>query len=247
MKMKNFTLFSIILSSFILSSSVISCNRETDPGVLEKVALLEAELRSRDEELETLRGEAASAKSVPLAASMAPDVDNAKSGYLACIEKVKVGLLLALPSAKFERTSVFPVEAPDTANPIFSRVAFRVIAADGRSGEIGVKLSANAAGQWQEPDLEEAVTTFKTKAIASQSSPAITQTAPSNNLPQIQPSTLPKDVMGANRTVEVGWGDKQTSTSPPTIAPVPPTSPATPAIPPKVMPTNRDVIIDFDN
>ncbi len=223
-------LFHRIPAAVLAAGVLASCSPREDPGITEKIALLEAELRNRDEQLAAMQEESSSKDSSESTAGD-PDVDTAKSSYLE-----------ELPGARFDRTSVFPVEGPDPSKPIVSKVAFRILAQDGRSGEILVPLSANPAGEWQQPPTGEIVASFKAK----QSVPQVATQAPA---PQQQepPKSKPTDVMGANRTVEIQWGDK--AVAPPVqqpASPQPPAQPPAPAVPKKVMPTSRDVIIDFE-
>jgi hypothetical protein len=228
----------------------VSCDRLGDPGIKEKVALLEAELRDRDAQLTLMQEETAS-KPAAEPANAGPDLQAASGAYLGFVDELRKQLAAALPGAKFERTSVFPVVGPDPLKPITSSVAFRVVRQDGKSGEISVPLFADAAGKWLEPEadqISEITAKFKAK-------PANTPAAATSN-PAAQPAAgtakpKPTDVMGANRTVEVDWGDApplpQGTTAAPAPKPeTPPAAPPAPVVPKKVMPTSRDVIIDFD-
>lgn len=231
-----------------------SCDRLGDPGIREKVVLLEAELRSRDAQLSQMQEESATKAATDTPAestSTGPDLQAASGAYLGFVDELRKQLAAALPGAKFERTSVFPVVGPDPLKPITSIVAFRVVRQDGKSGEISIPLFADAVGKWLEPEatqISEITAKFKAK-------PASTPAAATSN-PAAQPAAgsakpKPTDVMGANRTVEVDWGDAppppQGTTAGPAPKPeTPPAAPPAPVVPKKVMPTSRDVIIDFD-
>ena len=231
----------------------VSCDRPGDPGIKEKVALLEAELRSRDAQLALMQAEIAT-KPAAEPASAGPDLQAASGAYLGFVGELRKQLAAALPGAKFERTSVFPVVGPDPLKPITSSVAFRVVRQDGKSGEISIPLSADASGKWLEPEasqISEITANFKAKPA---STPPV---AP--GIPAAQPAagpakTKPADVLGANRTVEVNWGDASPPPQGTTAGPAPkpetpppsPPAPSAPVVPKKVMPTSRDVIIDFD-
>lgn len=239
---------------------LVSCDRSRDPGLVEKLALLEAELRDRDDQLTRMREVAAENASSSSAESQssAPDVDAARGSYLAFVETVRGKLSEAMPEVKLDRTSVFPVEGPDPSKPIFSKVAFRIVGKDGRAGEIVVPVFADTSGSWQDPEVDEAVAAFKTK-LATPPPVAARETAPPA-APQAEPQRpKPNDVMGANRTFEVQWGDEpkrqggqggqaQPAPQPPPQQQqqAPPQQPQQPAVPKKVMPTSRDVIIDFE-
>ncbi len=233
---------------FVAALAVVfpaSCNHREDPGMAEKIALLEAELRSRDEQLAAMEEESKSAAdSSAESTSGAPDLEAAKGAYLAFVESLRAKLAGELPGAKFDRTSVFPVEGPDPSKPILSRVAFRITGADGRSGEMLVPLFADPAGDWQEPETTQIVADIKAKLAAPSQPPA------SAAKPAEPTRSQPTDVMGASRTVEVDWNDGNSQPGRPAAqAPAPPpapAAPAAPAVPKKVMPTSRDVIIDFD-
>lgn len=247
----------VLFSSFIVSAMVAgllpSCDRSDDPGLVEKVSLLEAELRNRDQQIAALEegSKSAGGSSSGEATASAPDLDAARAAYLGFVETLKGKLAEVMPDAKFDRTSVFPVEGPDPSAPIFSRVAFRIITKDGRSGEMVVPLSASPSGTWNEPATKEIAASFKSKLAAP---PVAAATAPTSQAAP-PPRSQPTDVMGASRTVEVQWGDKpsqagRNSASPPTPQPTPalaqPAPQSSPSVPKKVMPTSRDVIIDFE-
>lgn len=221
-----------------------SCTRPEDPGIKEKIALLEAELRDRDEQLATLN-ELDGSGSPPVSepAASAPDLEKAKSGYLAFVEELRLKLAQALPTAKFDRTSIFPVEGPDPSKPIISRVAFRIVGGDGRSGEMVVPLFAGPAGDWQEPETDEIVANLKANSAA----PPVVASTPAP--PPAPPASVrPLSGPDADRTVKIEWNDgPKRSPQRPAPAPTPqPPQPQSPALPKKVMPTSRDVIIDFE-
>lgn len=242
------------LLHWVLSGSAAcglsSCDRGPDPGLVEKIALLEAELRTSDQRVKEIQSEAKQAAAEPAENnSAAPDLDAARNAYLGFVEKVKSQVAGKLPDGgKIERTSVFPVEGPDPALPIHSRVAFQV-SVKGRSGEIVVPISADPSGQWQEPDTSAILAKVKTQAASQPPS------APATN-PPVQPqapqhAATPNDVMGANRTQHVSWGDEPPAKPAPaprqeTPAPAPAPQPETRPGVQKPMPSNRDVIIKFD-
>jgi hypothetical protein len=238
----------VLLAVALASGFLSSCTRPEDPGIKEKIALLEAELRDRDEQLAT-RQEEANSQTAPAAepAASMPDLDKAKGGYLAFVEELRQKLARALPAAKFDRTSVFPVEGPDPSKPIISRVAFRIASADGRSGEMVVPLFADPAGRWQEPQTAEIIANFKAKLAA----PAVVSNTPA---PQPAAPAPAKPLVGpeADKTIKIDWNDgPKQGQKPPTPNPQPPlpqapVQPQSPALPKKVMPTSRDVIIDFE-
>ena len=234
----------------MMAGLVVSCDPAGDPGMIEKVALLEAELRDRDQQLAAMQEESKSdSDSGSTTEASAPDLDAARGAYLEFVEGLRSKLVEAMPDAKFERPSVFPVEGPDPSKPIFSKVAFRVTAKDGRSGEMVIPVFADPSGAWQEPETEQIIAGFKTKAAAA---PVAAPTpAPQ---PVAQKPAQPTDVMGASRTVEVQWDDgprqppgtpaaQPRGQAPPPSQPAPPPAPS---VPKKVMPTDRDVIIDFE-
>lgn len=238
----------------LLSGGMMSCNRQ-DPGLLEKVALLEAEVRERDMRISEMEKEtAATAENV---SSAVPDLDAARSAYSAFVEDLKGQLVEKLPEVKFERTSVFPIEGPDPETPIVSKVAFTVTASNGRTGEMIIPIVANTSGAWQEPSVEASISKLKTSLTA----PAVANHPQKSSDPPptvaTPPKTSPRDVMGADRTVDIQWNEpaqRGQRAAPPTQgvptqqpATPPPSSGATrPTTPKKVMPTDRDVIIDFE-
>jgi hypothetical protein len=234
-----------ILASAMLAGVFSSCDRP-DPGMTEKVALLEAELRERDRQLATMAEEAKSESSTDASPTAgAPDLDAARGAYLGFVESLRSKLATAMPDAKFERTSVFPVEGPDPSKPILSRVAFRIVGKDGRSGEMVVPLFADPAGAWQDPEIEQVIAGFNARPAAP---PAAANTAPAPQPAAAPARPQPTDVMGAERTVEVQWGDKPQQAAPQQApaTPQPAPQPQSPAVPKKVMPSSRDVIIDFE-
>lgn len=250
-----------------------SCDRQGDPGLRERVSLLEAELSQRDDSMKNLKAEiskkekeADSASSSSSSAPAAADPAKARQTYLAAVETIQASLTKSLGSdGTVDRASVFPVTGPDPDYPIASKVGFTILAKNGRKAEVVVPLVANAAGEWKEPTGDEIAGQFR-KSLSSM--PAVadnTGTAPTPT-PQPQqpprqpqpPNRTPNDVMGANRTVQVGW-DEPTAPAPqpqrpanPTPQPQPQPTPQPPAQKPagqqpvKPMPSNRDVIIDFD-
>ena len=234
-----------IVSAVGAACLCVSCDRLGDPGIKEKVALLEAELRSRDAQLALMQEETAN-KPAAESTNAGPDLQAASGAYLGFVDEVRKQLAAALPGTKFDRTSVFPVVGPDPLKPITSSVAFRVVRADGKSGEISIPLSADATGKWLEPEASEiSEITAKFKAKPASTPPAASTPAPQPAKPK------PTDVMGANRSVDIDWGDAppppQSTTAAPAPKPeAPPAAPEAPVVPKKVMPTSRDVIIDFD-
>lgn len=237
-----------ILAPAMAATLFQSCDRP-DPGMIEKVSLLEAELRERDRQLAAMEEEAKSESSSDAPdATTAPDLDAARAAYLGFVESLRGTLAQAMPELKFERTSVFPVEGPDPSKPILSKVAFRITGKNGRNGEVVVPLFADPAGSWLEPDTAEVVARFKTQLTAAAATPAAPAPAPQPAAPAPRPQ--PTDVMGAQRTVEVQWGDQPPAQPSPRPAspspPAPQAQPQSPAMPKKVMPTSRDVIIDFE-
>lgn len=236
-----------ISAGLLAAGGLVSCSPREDPGITEKIALLEAELRDRDGQLAAMQEEN-SAEPVSDSTTRAPDLDSAKGSYLEFVETLRKSLAEAMPGTKFDRTSVFPVEGPDPSKPILSRVAFRVVAQDGRAGEVLVPLFANPAGEWQTPQMSEIVASFKAK----QSAPPVAAQTPAPQPAEPPKKSTPTDVMGANRTVEIDWNDgPKQAQQPPTpapqpAAPQPPPQQPAPVMPKKVMPTTRDVIIDFE-
>ena len=221
----------------ILASGIVSCDYGPDPGLVEKAALLEAELRVRDERIEEMEEEAKQAAEAADSESQSAtiDLDAAKSSYTGFVDTVRANLQQALGGSKIERTSVFQVQGPDPSFPITSRVAFQLA---GGKGEIIVPLQADPSGQWQEPDLE---TALKKHAQMLANTPVAPSQPQASSAPQ---RTEVKDVMGADQTHRVDWGDPKRPATPPPSAP---TQPRRPQMPQKPMPSDRDVIIEFDD
>ena len=124
----------------------------------------------------------------------------------------------AMPEAKFERTSVFPVEGPDPiqADLFAGRLPdHRQGRPQRRNGHSALRrhrrfLAGTRNGAKSSPS-------FKTKLAAATRWPAnIAGTATGGSAKRTQPT----DVMGANRTVEVQWNDDP-SHSPPCSSPPP--------------------------
>ena len=237
--------FTRLSASLIVAGCFVSC-QDSDPGLQEKISLIEAELRDRESQLANVREELreASKPSAPTEAS-GPDIDAARSSYSSFIDTFRKTVAAEMPDVKIERTSVFPIEGPDPAKPIVSKVAFRVVGKNGRSGEMIIPLFADPSGKWQEPDTSE-LASFK---IGLEADPQVAAKTP--NPPQQQQKKLPNDVMGAKETIVVQWDDapapRTENPQQGQPAPQPPApQPAAPKLPPKVMPTTRDVIIDFE-
>jgi len=256
------------------ASSLTGCDRQGDPGLHEQVALLKAEVAQREDSIKSLRDEfqkekadssGSSASSSPAAGGSAAVIDPAKArqSYLARVESLQSSLGQALGSdGTVERASISPVTGPDPDYPISSKVTFTIAAKNGRRGDITIPLVANAAGEWKDTSVSEIAAQVRQSMAAA---PALAAT-PSNPPPTSQPPATqpqpasqpnPTDVMGANRTVKVGWKDDPPATPParqaPPSQPTQPTpqpparQPEKPAqqTPTKPMPSNRDVIIDF--
>ncbi|MGC4014451.1 MAG: hypothetical protein QM755_08060 [Luteolibacter sp.] len=258
----------------VCACGLSSCSRNEDPGLRERVSLLEAELSQRDDSLKNLKEEFAKkekeAESASASSSSSPaaaDPAKARQSYLTAVESIQASLTKALASdGAVDRASVFPVVGPDPDYPISSKVGFTIVAKNGRRAEVVVPLVANASGEWKEPSGDEVASQFR-KSLSSL--PAVadnTGTTPapqpqSRPQPQPQAKPQPNDVMGANRTVQVGWDEPaapapQQPQRPANPTPQPQPTPQPPAQPPaqkpatpqptKPMPSNRDVIIDFD-
>jgi len=228
------------LGSIALPFCFASCDRQ-DPGLVEKLSLMEAELRDRDARLEDAQEEMSRmSKDTAGRESSGPDIAAARSSYSAFIDGLREKVSGQLAGAKIENTSIFPIEGPDTAKPILSKVAFRVVGANGRAGELMIPLSADASGKWQQPAAEE-IAAFKAGLNSAAQVTQNTQAAPAKR------PDAPKDVMGSSRTVEVQWDDAAPAGGQPQAQPQPAApKPAAPELPAKVMPTSRDVIIDFE-
>ncbi len=238
--------FTRLSASLIVAGCFVSC-QDSDPGLQEKISLIEAELRDRESQLANVREELreASKQSSPAEAS-GPDIDAARSSYSSFIDTFRKTVAAEMPDVKIERTSVFPIEGPDPAKPIVSKVAFRVVGKNGRSGEMIIPLFADPSGKWQEPDTSE-LASFKEGLEAA---PQVATKAPTPPQQQKKEKKLPNDVMGSEKTIVVQWDDAPAPrTGTPKQeqpAPQPAPQPAAPKLPPKVMPTTRDVIIDFE-
>lgn len=226
---------------FVAVVVLTACRQEPDPGITEKVDLLEAELRDRDSQIAALNSELESASRSEPAAPAAPDLDAARSAYFGFVESLQEKLAAALPDAKVAAPTMFPVDGPDMERPIISKAGYRITRADGSVGEVTIPVAASTEGVWEMPDTDKIVASFK--AIPA-SRPKSTQQAPSAPAANSRPK--PVDVMGAGRTVEVQWPDDKRPASPQKPAPRQPAQPTQPALPKKVMPTSRDVIIDFE-
>ena len=225
----------------IAAGFLASCRQEPDPGITEKVDLLEAEIRDRDGQIAALQSEMESASKSESAAPAAPDLDAARSAYFGFVESLQGKLAAALPDAKVAAPTMFPVDGPDMAHPILSKAGYRITRADGSIGEVTIPLAASPDGAWEMPDTDKIAASFK---AAPASRPKPTQQAAA---PETRPK--PVDVMGAGRTIEVQWPEDKRPAAPQRPAPqkpAQPAAPAKPALPKKVMPSDRDVIIDFD-
>ena len=242
----------VMMLPIMAAGLLTSCDPSADPGMVEKVSLLEAELRERDRQITALQEEVdAASEAATKPSTSAPDLDAARTSYLEFIEVFGRELAGAMPDAKFDRTSVFPVIGPDPSKPITSRVAYRIVNKDGRTGELVIPLFASPSGKWEKPETAEVIASFKAKPAPQETASVPTPAAPAPSPPQ---RSQPTDVMGANRTIEVQWDDGQTPAAPKPAPqananPAPPPQPAPsekPAVPKKVMPTSRDVIIDFE-
>jgi hypothetical protein len=234
------------LGFLALPFCLVSCDKK-DPGLVEKLSLIEAELREKDARLEDTQLEMARmSKATAAQETSGPDIAAARSSYSSFIDGLREKVAGELTGANIERTSVFPIEGPDPAKPILSKVAFRIVGANGRTGELMIPLYADPSGKWQEPAAED-IAAFQAGLDAA---PKVTQNVPTAPAPAPRRPDTPKDVMGANRTIEVEWddpapvgGNGQAQAEPQSPAPQPP---AAPELPKKVMPTSRDVIIDFE-
>lgn len=226
---------------------LMSCDTK-DPGLVEKLSLMEAELREKNSRLEELQQEMNRLSKVPAnPETSAPDVGAAKSRYSGFVEELREKVAAELAGARIERTSVFPIQGPDPERPIVSKVAFSIVGAHGRAAELTIPVYADASGKWQQPGFED-LAAFK---AGLNDKPQTAAKANTPATPAPKPRSKPTDVMGADRTVEIQWNDGTPaapggpSQPPPQPQPAAP-QPAAPALPKKVMPTSRDVIIDFE-
>lgn len=229
-----------MLGFLALHFSLASCDSK-DPGLVEKLSLMEAELRDRDARLADAQEEMSRmSKDTAGRESSGPDIAAAKSAYSDFIDGLREKVSGELAGAKIERTSVFPIEGPDPEKPIISKVAFRIVAVNGRAGELMIPLRADISGKWEQPSTED-IAAFKAGLNSAAQVTQNTQAAAP------QRPAAPKDVMGSSRTFEVRWDDApaggQNQAQPQQAAPQ---QPAAPKMPAKVMPTSRDVIIDFE-
>jgi hypothetical protein len=241
--MSRIAIFTGLAVPFMAAALLVSCRQEPDPGIIEKVNLLEAEIRDRDSQITALRSELDAAAESEPAAPAAPDLDAARSAYFGFVESLQGKLAEAMPDAEVAAPTMFPVDGPDMAYPIISKAGYRITRADGSVGEVTIPLAASPSGDWEMPDTGAIAASFK--AIpASRPKPTRQAAAPA---PEARPK--PVDVMGAGRTVEVQWPEDKRPAAPQKPAPQQPRQPAAstkPALPKKVMPTDRDVIIDFE-
>ncbi len=223
-----------------------SCRQEPDPGITEKVDLLEAEIRDRDAQIVALQEEAGAASQSVSTTPAAPNLDGARAAYFGFVESLQGKLAAALPDTKVAAPTMFPVDGPDMARPILSKAGYRITRGDGSTGEVTIPLAASPDGEWEMPDTDKIVAAFKA-VPASRPKPAQQAAAPA---PEVRPK--PVDVMGAGRTIEVQWPEDKRPAAPkqPALPQRPaaqkPTAPPKPALPKKVMPSDRDVIIDFE-
>ncbi len=232
------------VAATLIATMIVSCD-STDPGMAEKVALMEAEIREKDRLMESMSAELSSRSTVSNAPAT-PNIEAARNSYLRYVDQLRDKIAQAMPDMTFDsdRVSVFPVVGPDPSLPIASKAGFYVTTADGNRGELVVPFQADFSGNWKDPDIEKIVKAFQ----VPQSAPVKQAANPQAGSPPA--STPPRDVMGAERTIEVQWGDEAPQQSPPQSSnqgqPSPPSSPSQPKIPQRVMPTDRDVIIEFD-
>jgi len=223
--------------------TIVSCD-SADPGLAEKIALMEAEIREKDRRIESMSSEISRSSAVP-SAPATPNVEAATSSYLRYVDQLREKMAGAMPKLTFDsdRVSLASVVGPDPLLPITSTATFHFTTADGKRGELVVPLHADFSGNWKDPDIEAIVKAFQMPQSGPQTPAATNQTAVQNS------TTQPKDVMGADRTIEVNWGDapQQQPTPPPNQSQpsAPPSTPAQPQLPQRVMPTDRDVIIEF--
>jgi len=242
-----------IVASIPIAAMLASCD-SADPGMVEKISLLEAELREKDRRMASMTDELSRRPSGP-STPAAPNLDAARNTYLRYVDQLRDKLASAMPELTFEedRVSVFPVVGPDPSLPIASKAGFQIMTQDGTRGELVVAFHADFSGTWKDPDFDQIKKSFQPPA--PQATPAPPPAPPPAPLAGTQPPKPQlQDVMGADRTVEVQWDDPPKPQPPPgqseprQPAPQPPAQPAqpSPALPPKVMPSDRDVIIDFD-
>lgn len=248
-----------VLAGTALVFALAACD-EQDGGLQERVALLQAELDQKAVEAEKARKALAAVEKKGQEASAAPDLEAAKGRYLSGVDEFGKSLAESLPGVKFERTSVFPVEGPDAETPIRSKVAYQVILAGGKAAEITVPLAATADGDWRFPEVSAIANQFKSDMASMASRAAAAPSARPAATAQPPPRSAPTDVLNADRTVEVQWddpasappkqatppGQQQSQAAPPAKPPAGGGTSPTPELK-KVMPSSRDVIIDFED
>lgn len=224
-----------------------SCERKEQQGLLERIDALEAELVTRDEKIQQLRSELAQREKQE--SEQEPEIDLAKASYKEATEGIAQSLRgLFQDQGRVDDVIVSDVTVHDPDYPIAS--ALDVVFST-RTGQWRVKIPmrASSKGRWESMDESMLKEHLKQSRQLSGSQPAVTQQSSANPAPAPAKPELPRDVMGAQKTEVIDWGDQ-----PPARRPQQPQAqqpqtqqpaPQRPAVPPKVMPTDRDVMIDF--
>ena len=223
-----------------------SCERNEQNGLMERIDALESELTTRDEKIQQLHAELKSLEKEQ--SEQQPDLDLAKASYKAATEDMTRALRdLFKDQARIEDVIINDVSMNDPEFPIVS--AMDVVYTT-KSGNWRVKLPMRATtkGRWETMEEATLIEVLKSSRQIGGPQQVSAQPAQQNQPTQSTKPALPRDVMGAGKTEVIDWGDPKSAPSPQqqTQQPAAPqVAPQKPALPPKVMPTNRDVMIDF--
>jgi hypothetical protein len=223
-----------------------SCQRNDKNGLMERVDALEAELTTRNEKIDKLLSEL---KSLEIQKSQQqPEVDLAKASYKVATEDLASALRTTFnDGARLDDIIVNDVVVNDPAYPITSAVD-AVFTTKNGNWRVKLPMRATTKGRWenlQGDALNEALKSARQVGMAQQ---AASQPTRQNQPAETSRPAAPRDVMGARKTEVIDWGDSPPSRNAPpqqTQQPAAPAPAQKPAVPPKVMPTNRDVMIDF--
>ncbi len=216
-----------MLAAFLL---LIGCAE--DPGLLERIDRLEAELEKRDSTISALEKQirskqAAEQKNQPL------ELSRIEESFAGQAMQLRSELTNKLGADNVLTYSLSRVERMDTTKPYSASIKIAVQIPNQGTASLTADARGNTSGEWQLPTADNIL--LQANQLATQQ--------------QQQPTTRqPKDTRGSQQTVEIEWGGNNQQRQP-QQPPVPNVDQKSPprktTTPDPVLPVDRDVIIDF--
>ncbi len=231
-----------------------------DPGLIERIDRLEADLRSRDDRIGELEQKIEASKSAGTRAAR-PSASAVEEAFAREAVSLRRQIEQLAGPGRLADYSLSSVESVDLSRP-YSATITLTMEGDGGAGNVRVKGKAFAdeSGRWKLPSAQDMLAAAQQAArqakeeARSQSTTIHSGSTGGSGRPGPAQAT-PQDVMGAGQTIQIDWGDapRQNTRSAPTSAPQPPAAPPGEAptndagkpSPQKVMPVDRDITISW--